>query len=143
MQESSLFLLLPDLFCAGILIWLMRNNPVERALLLFAGFAIFARVIGFIIGGSFGLYGGPGILLGLAGASALLFAVTRGWNPFDVGPMPTAAQATLAVPLAPSAPKQAVEEQAKLKTTAQTFCSNCGVSNVLEDRFCAECGSGL
>jgi zinc-ribbon domain len=27
--------------------------------------------------------------------------------------------------------------------TNRQFCSNCGVSNVLEDRFCAECGSGL
>jgi hypothetical protein len=136
-------MLLSDLFAAGILIWLMRNNEVQRALLLFAGFAISVRVIGFIIGGSFGLYGMPAVLLGLVGASGLLFAVTRGWNPFDVGPMPATTQSTIAVPLSSTPQELTFEGPGKPKTIAQKFCSSCGVANVPEDRFCADCGNAL
>jgi hypothetical protein len=141
MGYSPLSMLILDLIGAGILIWLMRNNDVQRALLLFAGFAVSARVIGFLIGGSFGLYGLPSMFIGLAGATGLLIAVTRGWNPlagksFAMPP----AQATTAVHPATASLDHAPTVTA---STNRQFCSNCGVSNVLEDRFCAECGSGL
>jgi zinc-ribbon domain len=133
MQESALPILFFDLIVACILIWLMRNNPVQRALLLFVGFVVSMRVIEILISRYFGLYGGSSILIGLAGASGLLYAVTRGWNPLAGG--------TLAMPIV--TPIAVPNPQLATPIVSSKFCHQCGARNTADDSFCIECGTKL
>lgn len=56
---------------------------------------------------------------------------------------PTASQRPIAEMVAPSPQPKASAKSKRTPISAQTFCSNCGVENVSDDCFCAECGSAV